>query len=553
MGSYRLLRLMLICIGFSVLFFVSSCEQSAEKAGTIKTDNQNDQQATTGGTYHAPLLNSPATLDPAYVQDQYGTAVVQQLFDGLVRFDPYLLVLPALAETWQVEEKGKSYRFFLQKNAHFHNGEQVTAEDVVFSLSRLLRVTPSPATLPHLLKIQGAKAYRDHQTDVVVGLQAVDEHTVLVQLEEPHAPFLTALGMCQAKVVPKAEVLKSEEEFGRKPVGSGPFRFVSWEPDKRIQLERFSDYFAGEALLDEVEYKIYPGVGIDQILADFQNGELDEMLVLGNIREKLSSQKDLQWFHRPALSLMFYGLNVDHPNLDNPEFRHKLSSAINREKLLNDVYSGQFEPAERILPPGMPGVNREIKPSGTDADHVTGSTTINGTLQEKNGDTISVEIVSGSKSAFAQAELSYVRQAWAELGIDLTIKYITDWSQFEAYINSDKVQIYRYVWFADMPDPDSFFYPLFASSSPANFMGFKDEKVNGLLLSARGESDPTERTVLYREIEALIMESAPIIPLIYPSVDRVYTSHVQGAQPSALGAAYMPLHRVWIKKDTSTL
>ncbi|WP_419175411.1 ABC transporter substrate-binding protein [Desulfosediminicola sp.] len=553
MGSYRFPRLMFICIGFLVLFFISSCEQSAEKkAGTINTAGQGEKQVTKGGTYHAPLLNSPATLDPAYVQDQYGTAVVQQLFDGLVRFDPYLLVLPALAETWQVEEQGKSYRFTLQKSAHFHNGEQVTAEDVIFSLSRLLRVTPSPATLPHLLKIQGAQAYHDHQTEVVAGLQAIDEHTVLIQLEEPHAPFLTALGMYQAKIVPKAVVLKSEEEFGRNPVGSGPFRFVSWEPDKRIRLERYSDHFAGEALLDGVEYKIYPGVEIDQILTDFQNGELDEMIVLGSIRKKLSSQKDLQWFHRPALSLMFYGLKVDHPNLNNPEFRRKLSAAIDREKLLNEVYGGQFEPAERILPPVMPGVSQESKQSGTGATHVTSSTTTSSTLKEKNGDTISVEIVSGSQSAYAQAELSFVRQAWAELGIDLTIKYITDWSQFEKYINSDKVQIFRYAWFADMPDPDSFLDPLFASNSPANFMGFKDEKVNRLLLSARGESDPAERTAMYREIEALIMESTPIIPLIYPSVDRVYTSRVQGAQPSALGADYMPLHRVWIKNDAST-
>ncbi|WP_136796387.1 ABC transporter substrate-binding protein [Desulfosediminicola ganghwensis] len=552
MGSYRLVRLMLICIGFSVLFFTSSCEQPIEKAGTINTSSQGEKKATKGGGYHVPLPNSPTTLDPAYVQDQYGTAVVQQLFDGLVRFDPYLLVLPALAETWQVEEKGKSYRFTLQKNAHFHNGDKVTAEDVIFSLSRLLRVTPSPATLPHLLKIRGAKAYHDHQTEVVAGLQAIDDHTVLIQLEEPHAPFLTALGMYQAKIVPKTEVLKSEEDFGRNPVGSGPFRFVTWEPDNRIQLERFPDYFAGEALLDEVEYKIYPGVGINQILADFQKGELDEMLVFGNIRNELSSLKDLQWFHRPALSLLFYGLNVDHPNLDNPELRRKLSAAIDREKLQNEVYGGQFEPAERILPPGMPGVSREDNRVGSVANGAVGLMLSNTALEEGNSDVLSVEIVSASKSAFAQAELNYVRQVWAELGIDLTIKYITDWSRFEAYINSDKVQIYRYAWFADMPDPDSFFYPLFASSSPANFMGFKDEKVNRLLLSARGESDPAERTVMYREIEELIMESTPIIPLIYLSVDRVYTSHVQGARPSALGAHYMPLHRVWIKNDTPT-
>ncbi len=551
MGSYRLLRLIFICVGVSFMCLTSSCEQSPEKAETIKKTNQGLKQATKGGIYHAPLLNNPATLDPAYVQDQYGAAVVQQLFDGLVRFDPYLLVLPALAETWQVQENGKSYRFTLQKNARFHNGTMVTARDVVFSLSRLLRVSPTPAILPQLLKIDGAQAYRDHDTDVVAGLQAIDEHVVLIRLEEPHAPFLTALGMYQAKIVPKAEVLRLGETFGRKPVGSGPFRFVSWEQNKRIQLEHFADYFAGEALLDKVEYRIYPGGEINQVLTDFRNGELDEMLVLGNIREALSAQKGLQWFHRPALSLMFYGLKVDHPNLNNPEFRRKLSAAIDREKLLREVYSGQFEPADRILPPGMPGVSQEEKPQPP-AANVTGPKESNSSSGGGKGGVLSLEIVSGSKSAFAQAELSFVRQAWAELGVDLAIQYITDWSEFEAYINSDQVQIYRYAWFADMPDPDSFFYPLFATSSTVNFMGFKDEKVNSLILSARGKSDPAERAEMYREIEALIMESMPVIPLIYPSVDRVYKSYVQGAQPSALGAHYMPLHRVWIQKGMQT-
>jgi ABC-type transport system substrate-binding protein len=542
---------MVLCVGFSVIFLTSSCEQSPEKAGSHNTASQNQKQTTKGGVYHAPLLNNPATLDPAYVQDQYGTAVVQQLFDGLVRFDPYLLVLPALAETWQIQENGKNYRFTLQKNAYFHNGDMVTAQDVVFSLSRLLMATPPPAILPQLLKIEGAQEYRDHLTDEVAGLQAVGEHVVSIRLTEPHAPFLTALGMYQAKVVPKAEVLRLGKQFGRKPVGSGPFRFVLWEQNKRIQLEHFSEYFAGGALLDKVEYRIYPGGEIDQILADFRNGKLDEMPVLGNIREELSSQQGLQWFHRPTLSLMFYGMKVDHPLLNDPETRRKLSNAIDRKKLLSEVYNDQFEPAERILPPGMPGVSQENMPL-LPAAHETIPKASNNPPAGVKGGALSLEIVSGSKSAFAQAELNFVRQAWARLGIDLAIKYITNWSDFETYINSDQVQIYRYAWFADMPDPDSFFYPLFASDSAANFMGYKDEEVNSLILSARGKSDPAERAQIYREIEALIMKSTPVIPLIYPSADQVYKSYVQGAQPSALGADYMSLHRVWIKYGKET-
>jgi ABC-type transport system substrate-binding protein len=550
MGPYRLHWRMLICVGFVVILFNSSCDQSEKKAEEIYETSLTGEQVTRGGIYHAALLNNPATLDPAYVQDQYGAAVVQQLFDGLVRFDPYLMILPALAKTWQVEDNGKSYRFTLQENARFHNGDPVTAEDVVFSLSRLLRIDPSPSTLPHLLKISGAKAYRGNHSEVVTGIQAIDNRVVLIQLEEPYAPFLTALGMYQAKIVPKNEVIRLGDQFGRNPIGSGPFRFISWEADKHILLKGFSKYFSGAAFLDGIDYSIYPGVEIDQILADFQNGNLDEILVSGNTQKALSNQNDLKWFHRPSLSLLFYGIRGDRPPLDNPEFRRRLSTAIDRTILLKQVYGGQFEPAEKILPPGMPGVSKANK-TLVEAPSTTPSS-LNSTLKGDKNSAVSIEIVSASKSAFAQAELSFIRDAWAQLGVDLEIRYITDWSEFEEYINSDAVQIYRYAWFADMPDPDSFLYPLFDSKSPANFMRFNNKNVDQLLLSARGDSDPAKRAETYREIEALIMESTPIIPLLFLSVDRVYKPFVKGAQPSALGAHYMPLHRVWLKKDTST-
>jgi ABC-type oligopeptide transport system substrate-binding subunit len=199
----------------------------------------------------------------------------------------------------------------------------------------------------------------------------------------------------------------------------------------------------------------------------------------------------------------------------------------------------------------MPGMSQESSPQ-LPAVHEHGPKVSNSSPAGEKSGVLSLEIVSGSKSAYAQAELNFVRQAWAELGIDLAIRYITDWTEFEAYINSDQVQIYRYAWFADMPDPDSFFYPLFATNSAANFMEYRDEEVNSLILSARGKSDSAERAGMYREIETLIMKSTPVIPLTYPSVHQVYKSYVQGAQPSALGADYMSLHRVWLKNAMQT-
>lgn len=537
----------LFCKNVFILFFILCCltgcneSKAPEKPASPVKDQQN-KEITEKTVFHVPLLNNPATLDPIYIQDEYGASIVHQIFDGLVKFDSYLSILPDLAETWKIDAEGKVYRFSIRKDATFHNGKPVTIEDVLFSLSRLIRATPAPAILPHLLKIKGAQNYRDESTDSIEGLQQTGQNEFTITLSEAHSPFITALGMVYAKIIPKAEVIKYQDSFGQNPVGSGAFQFLSWEPDKLIRLRQYPEHFSGPPFLDEIHYKIYPGVEVDQMLSDFREGKLDEMPAYGQFKQELASVKDLQWFNRPSLSLLFYGFRCDHPALKDPEVRVALAKAVDRKKLVNDVYNRQFEPATKVLPPGMPRNGHE---TGNAENSTTSSqNNRNQSLEEKLHNLPALEIVSASQSSFAQHELGFITKTWAELGVTVNIKYITDWSDFENYIKSDAVQIYRYAWFADMPDPDSFFYPLFESGSPVNFMKFRNKTVDQLLLAARGERDAIKRTSLYSEIESIVMQTAPMLPLFYLNVNRVYQPDVQGAAPSALGAHTMPLQHI---------
>jgi len=534
--------LIIFFFSYSLIFLPGCANQGEEQANGTASE----PTPIIGGIYRTPLRSRPATLDPAYVQDNYGEAIIHQIFDGLVRFDPYLSILPALAETWQVMENGKKYRFILRENARFQNLDPVTSEDVIFSISRLLRADPAPAVLPHLLKIIGAKQYREGSLKNVPGLEIENNRVFIVRLQEPHVPFLTALGMYQAAIVPKKEVTLLGNNFGKHPVGSGPFRFVSWDGEKTIRLKRFKDYYAGPAFLDEIHYRIYPGGQDPMVLADFQKGHIEEMAVYGDVKEKLSGIKGIQWFHRPSLSLFFYGMNLKHPNLKNPDLRKALSIAIDRHKFINQVYKGQFEIATTILPPGMPGYNPLNRMEDNNPDlarqhlNLASLKTI-GVLPE-------LEIVSAFKTPRVEQEMTMIQEFWAGLGIKFRVKYITDWNKFETYLQSDDVQIYRYAWSADMPDPDSFLYSLFASESPTNFMKFQDKNVDRMLLGARGIVDPVDRAKMYQKIEASVIASTPLIPLFYMSVDRVYQPHVKGMNVSALGAHAMPLNQIWLDK-----
>jgi ABC-type transport system substrate-binding protein len=520
------------------------CEDKGAKDGSTAKGAAGALQH--GGTYRLPLTQNPASLDPARVHHTYDLAVVYQLFDGLIRFDPYLSPRPSLAETWRIEENGKRYTFILRNDARFHSGDAVTVGDVIFSLSRLLRVEPPPAVLPHLLKIQGAQAFRERQAEVVTGLQALGENILQVRLKEPHVPFLTALGMYHAMIVPQRVVTADAEGFGRQPVGSGPFRFVSWVPDQSIRLERFDRYYDGPSPLDTVLFKIYSKQRHHHVVEDFLAGDLEEMPVFSDeIKAALAGRTGLQWFHRPSLSLFFYGINNRKPPLSDPALRRVLSGAIDRRQLVETVYNGRFETAQTILPPGMPG----YQPPNTDSGTAMPGSNLDQARQTKGMDgTPVIEIASAYDSPRVRAEMELVRASWEKLGIGLAVNYIPDWQAFNAYIRSDAVQVYRYVWFADMPDPDSILYPLFSSGSADNFLRFEDARVDGLLNAARGVVDPLDRARIYRQAEALIMASTPVIPLFHLSVDQVYQGNVRNVQPSALGAHTMSLHKVWLDR-----
>lgn len=497
-----------------------------------------------GGVYRIPLLNNPKSLDPVQAEDQYSAALVYQIFDGLVRFSPDLLIIPALAENWQIEQNGSAYRFFLRKDALFHNGKPVTSQDVLFSFSRLVRAEPPPSISQHMLRIAGARAYRAGSTETLEGMEIVGPREFVIRLDGPYAPFLAVLGTYQARIVPRDEVAAKGGLFAREPVGTGPFRVESWEDNKSVHLKRFPEYCLGPAFLDEVRYVIYPGGKIEEALADFQARRLEEMPVFGKIRKQLLSHEGVKRLHRSSPSLLFYGVNCEHPILGKPAVRRALSLAIDREMLASAAYEGQFEPARSILPPGILGYNPEDRGIRDDLEKARAE------LKEAglDGAGLTIELASAVQSPIAKAEFEFISQCWAKLGITLNIKYILNWKEFEQYIASPSVQMYRYAWFMDIPDPDNILHSLFGSASTVNYMRYRNSEVDGLLRAAQVNVQAEERADIYRKIAGILVREAPAIPLVHLSTDQVYQGNVQGVHLGAL-AVYRDMNEVWLSRE----
>ena len=161
-----------------------------------------------------------------------------------------------------------------------------------------------------------------------------------------------------------------------------------------------------------------------------------------------------------------------------------------------------------------------------------------------------IELVSAIDGPIVDAEMTLMKEYWARIGVTVNVRYITDWHEFDAYLRSNKVQLYRYAWHADLPDPDSFLYALFSSSSSNNFMQYRDEWVDTILERARGVVNPVQRVKLYQEIESRIMFSTPLIPLMYLNVNRVYQPYVKNINVGALGAHATILDSVWLDKPS---
>ncbi|MGD8253088.1 MAG: ABC transporter substrate-binding protein [Syntrophobacterales bacterium] len=523
-----------------LLTLLNGCQQ--EPSETIEKPQP---EVKAGGVYHAALPWSPRSLDPPFTTDIYSVTLIQQIFDGLVQFDQKLNVRPALAINWRVSSDGLVYTFTLRQDARFHNGRQVTADDFIYSFTRILEPKKQAGIISFLEKIKGATKYRRGKSKEVEGLRALDPHTLEITLQEPFAPFLSVLAMKDSKVVPKEEVERWGEDYSHHPMGTGPFRLESWEGN-RIVLSANPDYHEGPPHLDRVVYTIYAGAQRQKILQEFLANRLDEAAVFGADREEMAQTTVYQFVRKPGLSLQFYGMNCTSAPLKDKRVRQALGWAINKEEIIREVFKDQFIPAETILPPGMTGYTPVNAAYGYDPERAKEllAKAGYGPLQKK----LSLTLLSASKSNVAQKELAMVAAYLAAVGVELQIKYETDWPTFEATLNSGRFQLYRYFWSADIPDPDNFLNVLCGSDSLYNFMHYSNPKVDRLLSQALVETDIIERVRLYREAESMILEDAPMIPFMYWVFESVFQPYVKGLEISALGSPYMPLKRIWLDK-----
>lgn len=493
---------------------------------------------------------APRSLDPVEVYSVYDAFPVGQIFSGLVALDPGLNVIPVLADTWTISRDGRSYMLHLREGVTFHDGAPLTAADVVFSLKRVL--DPSRANkciaASYLQVVEGAPAFSAGRSHSLSGIVAIDPARVEIRLSRPYVSFLAVLAMDDLRIVPE-HVLKAkgEAEFRRSPIGTGPFRFVSWTDDE-LRLESNASYFGGAAYLDQVVI-LFPRSGeTDAGNARFLRGETEIVNPTSDTLSRLIADPTIEIHRYQDLAVSFMGMNTSIPPLTDVRVRRAIASAIDRRALAG-LSPGTRREAQGILPPGLPSYSPAPKALPYSPELARKLLAEAGHPGGRGLHAIPLYTAQSGSSEVALG-LAQLKSDLAGVGIDLEVHQIT-WSELNAKIERHEAPLFQLGWAADLPDPDSFLRSLFEPGGTANYFDFRDAETGRSLERGASETNPLERARIYRGIEKSVLDKAPLVPLFHSIGMIASRRSVHGLKPGPMGMGALALERVWIDPDTS--
>ncbi len=465
------------------------------------------------------LQTEPTNLDPAFAVDYSSGWVSSLIHSNIVRFEPDGSISPDLARSWTVSGDGLEYVFHIY-GGRFSDGGPVTAFDVERSLTRL--VAPSTAS-PRwwvLEPVAGVPDFHAGRADRC-SIEATDDSTLVIRLENPAAHFLNLLAMPAAGIVASAAADSLGRDYGRSPTGSGPWRLESWTSGDEIVLER--NLFSPEAGsgVARISIRLIPETMTR--VAEFEVGNLD-VLEIPPAELELWRSAGVRLLRRSEMRIVYIGLNNEKPPFDDPRVRRALNMAIDVEPVIGHLLFGAAERATGVVPAGLrgsplPGPLYSYDPEG--AVH----------LLEEAGypEGFSMEIWQRENPESGRI-LESVQGFLARAGIE--VKIVTrEWSAFKQAVDRGTPDAFYLDWFADYPDAGNFLVPLFHSQNRGgggNRAGFADAAVDSILDIASGVSDPAARWELYAEAEQMVMEAAPWIFLWFPVRYEVVSHRLEG-------------------------
>jgi peptide/nickel transport system substrate-binding protein len=503
----------------------------------------------------------PVSLDPAVITDGISNRITRQIYQGLVKYKGATTeVIPALAEKWGVSKDGTVWTFTLRRGVKFHDGNPFDAAAVVWNFDRW-RLSKHPQ---HENQTKAGQTFEYYEAQfggfdeksLITKVEAVNPAEVRITLKAPQGPFLANLAMFVFDLVSPKAVEKWGTEFGKHPVGAGPFKFVEWKVGQEVILEPNKDYW-DKANMPKIQRLVIRNIKDNsQRLAALKAGEVQGFEGLNPDDVKVvRADPNLQILLRPTNTTGYVAFNYKVKEFRDPRVRQAIAHAINKKGIVDALYGGTGMVATQFQPPPLWGYNKELKDYAynpeqaksllKDAGFGQGLKEI--TWEDGKREPLQFWYMPVSRPYFPNPKeiAEAIAADLAKAGITVQLQ-TTDWTVYLDKRKNGQLPLYMLGWTGDNGDPDNFVCYFFCSPGASREGFYTNQPLTDLLLQAQKLTDQKKRAELYRKAEQMIHDDVSRIFIANNQPPLPFRKNVKGYIPNPTNSEFF--NTVYVEK-----
>jgi len=481
----------------------------------------------------------PETLDPQLLTGVPEANISYELYEGLATLDAHGNPTGGVAKSWEVSDDGKVYTFHLRDDAKWSNGDPITADDVVYSLRRIVdpKVNAEYAYIySPILNADDINSGKEKDL-TKLGVVALDPHTVKITLKASTPYFLGLLAHTSGMIVDHTAIEKYGDQWTRPghSVSSGAYMITEWTPQSRIVLVK-NPYFhdAANVKIDKIVY--YPTEDVDEEFKRFRAGELDVTYDMPKDKIPLARKEFGKEFHDFAyFGTYFYAINMNKAPLGQSlDLRSALSMAIDRETLVKKITLGGELPAYSWMPPGEPGYTPPKLgfASMTMHQRLAKAKQILKAAGYGPDNPLQVEILYNTSENHKKIAIA-IASMWKAIGVQAKLTN----QEWKVYLDTRKhdYQVARAGWIGDYMDPSDFMEQYMSDAGDSNFIHYNNKQYDDLLRQAQTETDAGKRMKLFEQAETIFLTDQPLIPIYHYTHPQMVSKKIEGWYDNLLG------------------